>query len=91
MAGYRQEARLYLDGNKWCAVGYGFTDLATCNAGFGDTQGEAIEDLKRQDGPTAMKLNDADFVVGGYCRRCKEWVPEGETPDGCRDPDCPCQ
>lgn len=21
----------------------------------------------------------------------KEWVAEGETPDGCRDPDCPCQ
>ena len=23
------------------------------------------------------------------CRRCLEWIVDGEEPYGCRDPDCP--
>ena len=35
----------FMDGNQWCCVRPGFTDLVECLAGFGDTQPEALADL----------------------------------------------
>lgn len=86
MGDYRQEARLYRDGNMWCAVPPGFRDLAVDDAGFGETQELAVEDLRRR---IAADLTVEDFVTGGYCRRCTEWVAEDEDMEGCRDPNCP--
>ena len=81
------QRRLYMDGNKWCAVGPHFRNLQQDHAGFGDTKQEAVDDLNRR-----RCANDYvwEFEVGGFCRICKEWVPEGVTLDGCRDPNCPC-
>ncbi len=84
MGDYRQERRLYMDGKKWCAVGFGFRNLAVDPAGFGDDPEAAVRDLD-------ANMNIEDFVSGGYCRVCKEWVPSDERMDGCRDPGCPCQ
>ena len=81
------QRRLYRDGNMWCAVGLHFRNLAVDPAGFGETQELAITDLKRQ---TRDNLSLDQFEVGGFCRRCKDWVPEGIEMDGCRDPGCPC-
>lgn len=38
--------RVYMDGDKWCAV-YGptFTNIQECPAGFGDTETEALAAL----------------------------------------------
>ena len=89
MGDYRQEARLYMDGNMWCAVGPGFIDLATSPAGFGATKTGAVANLNG-----LVKMNKKrpvdDFVVGGFCRQCKEWVAEEDVMEGCRDPACPC-
>jgi len=38
--------RLFRDGNRWCAVGPDFEDLATSPAGFGTTTEEAVEALR---------------------------------------------
>ncbi len=87
MGDYRQERRLYLDGNQWCAVGFGFQNLTINKAGFGDTQSEAVVNLNAARHENALV---EDFVVGGFCSQCKDWVLEGQEMDGCRDPDCPC-
>lgn len=79
--------RLYMGGNQWCAVGPGFRNLAIDPAGFGDTQEAAVAELNATVGESAEV---DEFEVGGFCRRCKEWVREDEDMDGCRDPDCPC-
>ena len=86
MPHYVQERRLYMDGNQWCAVGLGFRDLTVDQAGFGDSQADAVAALSAA---TGDKFKVEDFVVGGYCRRCQEWWPEGESADGCEDPICP--
>ena len=84
--------RLYRDGNAWCAVAPGFRNLAEDVAGFGDTQEEAVASLHKVKRSTLnITLYEARFEVGGYCRRCKEWVEENIQMDGCCDPDCPCQ
>ncbi|MEE9598192.1 MAG: hypothetical protein V3V96_15580 [Acidiferrobacterales bacterium] len=80
------QRRLFLDGNQWCATGIGFRNLALDEAGFGDTQEEAIVQLN-EPGPRGVEA----FEVGGFCRQCTEWVEEEVQMDGCRDPDCPCQ
>ena len=89
MGDYRQEGRLYRDGNMWCAVGPGFRDLALDKAGFGATKTGAVANLN---GLLRLKEKRAvsEFVVGGFCSQCTDWVPEGLDMDGCRDPDCPC-
>ena len=75
--------RLYRDGNKWCAVGLSFRNLAIDKAGFGETQTEAVYNLN-----SFLKVKD--FEVGGFCRQCAEWVAEEDVMEGCRDPFCPC-
>ncbi len=79
--------RIYMDGNAWCAVGPDFRNLAIDHAGFGVTPEIAVANLNatRRENSTIE-----DFEIGGFCRQCKEWVPEGAQMDGCRDPDCPC-
>ncbi len=84
MGDYRQERRIYMDGNQWCAVGRGFRNLAEDRAGFGDDPEAAVRDLD-------PNMNIEDFVSGGYCRVCKDWAPSDERMDGCRDPGCPCR
>ncbi|KKL62129.1 hypothetical protein LCGC14_2188310 [marine sediment metagenome] len=81
------QRRLYMDGNMWCAVGLHFRNLAIDDAGFGETQKEAVANLN-----TARRENNTveDFEIGGFCRQCKVWVEDGLQMDGCRDPDCPC-
>lgn len=37
----------FLDGNKWCCVFGDFENLQESPAGFGDTQEQAFEDLKK--------------------------------------------
>jgi len=80
-------ARLYRDGNMWCATPHGFQNLAISLAGFGETQQTAVIDLQKH---TRKTIAFDEFEVGGYCRRCREWVPEDVQRDGCRDSDCPC-
>ncbi len=82
-----RQRRLYRDGNKWCAVGLHFRNLAIDLAGFGDTQVEAVSSLNTL---SHEKSNVKDFEVGGFCRQCTEWVAEEDIMEGCRDPDCPC-
>ncbi len=54
--GMTQKARLFKDGNAWCAVGCHFRDLAVDVAGFGDTQTEALADLnKHEREPTRLE------------------------------------
>jgi len=39
---------------------------------------------------TLMKINSVLGTADAHqCRRCFEWIADGEEPDGCRDPDCP--
>ena len=89
MSDYRQEARLYKDGNMWCAVGPGFINLAVSKAGFGATKTGAVANLNGEL-PLTQKRPVGDFTIGGFCRQCKEWVPEDAVMEGCRDPYCPC-
>ena len=37
------ELKCYPDGNQWCCVGAGFTNLQECDAAFANTQTEAVE------------------------------------------------
>ena len=85
---YLTKRRLYMDGNQWCAVPPLFRNLAIDPAGFGDTKVEAVASLNAA---RHEKKSVEDFEVGGFCRQCKDWVPEEQEMDGCRDPDCPCQ
>jgi hypothetical protein len=39
---------LFKDGTAWCAVGPHFIDLMKSDAGFGETQAEAVADLHVQ-------------------------------------------
>lgn len=87
MSDYRQQARLYMDGNMWCAVMPGFRNLAIDDAGFGETPEDAVADLQRRVG---AELSTDDFVRGDFCKKCKEWIADGISADGCRDPGCPC-
>lgn len=80
--------RLYMDGNQWCAVGPWFQNLAIDKAGFGDTQSDAVANLNAA---RRENVSVEDFEVGGFCRRCTEWVAKGMEMDGCRDPACPCR
>ena len=82
--------RLYMDGNKWCAVHPHFIDLQKSHGGFGDTQQEAVDDLKSRVGD-GWDCKIEDFEVGGYCKPCRDWVEEIAVMEGCRDPVCPCQ
>lgn len=53
---HKDEIRLYMDGNAWCAVrAEGFTDIQECPAGFGSTPTEAVTDLLRAE--TISKQN----------------------------------
>lgn len=89
MGDYRQEARLYLDGDMWCAVGPGFRNLAVDKAGFGATKTGAVANLNGLNRLHNKRSVDG-FKVGGFCWRCEEWVEEGEVMEGCRDFHCPC-
>lgn len=40
---------VFKDGNQWCCVRPGFTDLMECLAGFGDDRPAALADLLRQE------------------------------------------
>ncbi len=40
-----EEVRIYLDGDKWCAVRSDFINLQESLAGFGDTPSEARKEL----------------------------------------------
>jgi hypothetical protein len=44
---WNTEIRVFRDGNAWCAVGAGFTNIQESDAGFGDTPQAAVDDLKR--------------------------------------------
>lgn len=81
------QRRLYMDGNAWCAVGPHFRNLQLDEAGFADTQAEAVANLNAA---RHENTNVEDFEVGGFCRQCTEWVPEDVQTEGCRDPNCPC-
>ena len=81
------QRRLYMDGNAWCAVGPHFRNLAIDEAGFGDTQSDAVANLNAARHESAAVEN---FEVGEFCHQCGEWVPLGVSTDGCRDPGCPC-
>lgn len=43
-----------LDGNAWCAKRHDFVNLQESLAGFGDTQVDAVKDLRRQEHDAAM-------------------------------------
>lgn len=81
------QRRLFMDGDKWCAVGLRFRNLAVDLAGFGDTQADAVAGLNAL---SHEKTEVKDFEVGGFCRQCTEWVAEEDIMEGCRDPNCPC-
>jgi len=85
----RSTARLYLDGDIWCATPPGFSNPVKNKAGFGNTQAAAVMAYNEQNSVYAVRRVD-EFVVGGYCKRCTEWVPEDDVMEGCRDPHCPC-
>ena len=87
MSDYTQHCRLYKDGNMWCAVAWHFRDLGQDDAGFGETQEEAVADLQSR---CKDRLKLEYFMVGGFCRRCKDWVQEDTSPEWCADHDCPC-
>lgn len=39
---------------------------------------------------TLRKINSVLGTSDAHqCHRCKEWIADGEQPDGCRDPNCP--
>ena len=66
---------IYMDGNKWCAVGPKFRNLQEDHAGFGNTPVEAFAELCRALGfrPSKMwghtfksLLESADATRGGY-------------------------
>ena len=63
------EARVYLDGDKWCAlVG---RDLQSGIAGFGDTKAEALERLA-----TALLINSSVSQVAEMSNYERyEWCP----------------
>ena len=46
--------RVFVDGNKWCAVYQDFINLQESPAGFGNSVAEAVEDL--------MKNTDEDYA-----------------------------
>lgn len=86
----RDTARLYLDGDMWCAIPPGFRELAVSKAGFGKTKEMAVHNYNMSVSVYRARRVD-EFVVGGYCSQCTEWVPEDDVMEGCRDPHCPCQ
>lgn len=47
---------IYLDGDKWCAVGPGFRNIQEDAAGFGDTPVEAFADLCKSLGYKPSKM-----------------------------------
>jgi hypothetical protein len=49
------------DGNKWCATGAGFINLAESPAGFGDTYLAALADLAKELGFKPSKMWGATF------------------------------
>jgi hypothetical protein len=42
------EVEVFLDGNQWCAMERGFTNLAEDAAGFGDMPELALNDLNNE-------------------------------------------
>lgn len=43
-----EEVEYVMDGDKWCARQIGFTDMVEYPVGFGDTQEEALENLRKE-------------------------------------------
>jgi hypothetical protein len=67
--GTRQGFHLFPDGDAWCAVGPEHADLQRSPAGFGDTQSEAVWQLRgelRKAGYPDHSLPDlGEFTVLG--------------------------
>lgn len=51
--------RVFMDGNQWCAVGPGFTDLQQSLAGFSDTPYRALELLRESEAEEKRRANRA--------------------------------
>jgi hypothetical protein len=45
--------------------------------------------LLDKDAANRALLTKAEEPGRHQCRRCLEWIADGEEPDGCRDPGCP--
>lgn len=54
-------ARLYMDGNAWCATKNDFEDLQASPAGFGETAREALTELAKALGCRVQKMWGASF------------------------------
>ncbi len=54
-------ARLFMDGDQWCATRSDFQDLATSPAGFGKTALEALAALAKELGYRPSKMWGASF------------------------------
>jgi hypothetical protein len=54
-------ARLYMDGNAWCATRKDFENLQESPAGFGDTAREALAELAKALGYRPSKMWGATF------------------------------
>lgn len=46
---WNTDVNVFMDGNMWCAVRDGFTNIQECPAGFGQTPDEAFENLDEQE------------------------------------------
>lgn len=75
--------KVYLDGDKWCAVHDNFVDLAVSPAGFGDTPQQAIADLIGEFDLVLLvegeSLNTQRAVLLDqtlYCPKCKKLTEE---------------
>jgi hypothetical protein len=64
-----QGFHLFRDGNAWCAVGPEFLDLQRSPAGFGDTQAEAVwqlrAELRKAGYPDSSLPTLGEFTVRG--------------------------
>lgn len=43
---WNTDIQVYLDGDKWCAVGKDFINIQESSCGFGDTPRDAVNDLR---------------------------------------------
>ena len=83
------EVKLYMDGDKWCAVYEPtFINLEESLAGFGDSEAEALKDLvKNQALHAQASLLLAELPEGTYIakgKRYRAWCEDedGNFPDG---------
>lgn len=78
-----------IDGNQHCAFRPGFTNLADCNCGFGDSQEEALKDLQNQEAadesPSMAYEEDRGMRLIGPHGGVKESMPCPDEMD-LRDP-----